>query len=236
MSAVQLDRQRRSQPAGHHRQHIARMFDQIARRYDLLNDILSLGLHRLARRRFLAALAVKPGQRVLDLCAGTGDLARRAAARGAEVVLADASPAMLLRARRLVGDRAQRVVADALQLPFADCCFDAVMVGFALRNVATLEGLFSEARRVLRPSGLLATLEFSQPSPAIRPLFRAYLLTMVPLIGSAVSGQAYGYLARSVANVPSADCIAEAMRSAGLRDVHVTRMFAGVLAVHVARK
>jgi len=221
---------------------MARMFARIAPRYDQVNDLLSFGLHRLGRRQLLSALELRPGSQVLDVCAGTGDLAWRAQRRGARPVLADGCEAMLEQARRRWRDGETEipappmVVADALALPFADGAFDVAMVGFALRNVTSPLRLFEEMARVVRPGGLVACLEFTQPRGLVRWPYGAYLATVVPLIGRFLDPPAYRYLARSVAEVIDAETVAAAMAAAGLADVQVLPCVLGTMAVHLGRK
>ncbi len=216
------------------RHRIAAMFDQVAARYDFLNDFISFGLHRLARRILIAQLGIRRGMRVLDVCAGTGALARYAAARGAQVVLADASLAMLLRAR-VSAAHPLAVVADALALPFADDSFDCAMVGFALRSMADVAELFREMRRVVREGGLVASLEFTQPGRLIRPFFRAYLWLIIKVLARIVGGPAYSFLASTVAGVADAETVAAQMNQAGLRDIRIIKPLMGVVAIHIGR-
>lgn len=210
-------------------------FAAVASRYDLMNDVLSLGLHRLARRALMAELALTPGSRVLDVAAGSGELALRALRCGAQVVLVDACEAMLAIARHRLGQGCRAVVGEALQLPFADQSFDVAVVGYALRNVRSARRLFEEMGRVVVPGGRVACLEFTQPAGPLRPLFRAYVAAVVPAVGGLVNREAYRYLARSVARVAGAEQVAKAMAEAGLADVRVRPCVVGTMAVHLGR-
>jgi len=183
----------------------------------------------------MTELALTAGLRVLDVGAGSGDLALRALRRGARVTLVDGCEAMLAVAKRRLGQGCRAVVGDALRLPFADEAFDVAMVGYVLRNVLSARRLFEEMGRVVVPGGRVACLEFTQPSGPIRPLFRAYLVTVVPAVGGLVDREAYRYLGRSVACVAGAEVVARAMTEAGLEDVRVRRCVLGTMAVHVGR-
>jgi demethylmenaquinone methyltransferase/2-methoxy-6-polyprenyl-1,4-benzoquinol methylase len=222
-------------PEVEERRTMAQMFSAIAARYDFLNDILSLGLHRLGRRELIRALDLRPGMYLLDVCAGTGELALRAVRLGANVTLVDGCEAMLTRARRRIGAHARLAIGDALRLPFADAVFDAAMIGFAVRNVLCVRRLFEEMARVVAVGGKVACLEFTQPRGVTRILFRTYLASVVPLVGRMVDAEAYAYLARSVAQVVDAETLKRAMIHAGLQDIRVSRRVCGTMAVHVGR-
>jgi len=174
---------------------IRAMFDAVAPRYDLLNRLLSAGIDIRWRRRAIDALALSPGDRLLDLCAGTGDLGYEALRRvpGVQVVGVDLSRNMLHRGREKGrGDRGAPgfVQGDVLALPLADASVDAVSVGFGIRNVASLEDAFRETARVLRPGGRFAVLEFTlPPHPLVRGLYRGYFHHVLPRVGGWISGR-----------------------------------------------
>ena len=216
-----------------HRQKIANMFGRIARRYDLFNDIISFGLHRLARNTFMRHLAPAEGSLILDICAGTGVLARMATERGARVVLVDAAAEMLEVACER-GVNAPMVVGDALALPFADNTFDGAMVGFGLRSMASLPRLFGEIARVVRPGGRVGCMDFTQPRGLMRPLFAVYLHLIVRGMGRIADPDAYGFLAGSVEKVIDAEAVAEIMQRAGLQDVRIIRLALGTVACWIA--
>ena len=185
---------------------VAGVFDSVAPRYDLMNDLMSVGLHRLWKRFTVEASGVRPGERVLDVAGGTGDLARlfsrRVGARG-EVVLTDVNPAMLRQGRDRLLDAGvvlPLVQCDAERLPFGSDRFDCVAVAFGLRNMTHKEAALSEMRRVLKPGGRLVVLEFSKAWAPVRPLYDAYSFGLLPRLGKLVANDAaaYRYLAESI--------------------------------------
>jgi len=214
------------------------MFDGIARRYDVLNRVLSFGQDVSWRRRALGRLV--PGGSVLDVGAGTGDLALAASAAGARPVVAlDLAGGMLERARRRPGgERLEYVIASAEALPFADAIFDAVVAGFAVRNFGDLARGASEMRRVLRRGGALAVLEFTQPpNKAFAALYNWYTRHILPIIGGAISGapDAYNYLPESVRKFPQAPDLAAMMRESGFQNVEWEYLTLGIVALHIGR-
>jgi demethylmenaquinone methyltransferase/2-methoxy-6-polyprenyl-1,4-benzoquinol methylase len=230
---------------------VREMFTRITPRYDLLNHILSFNLDRLWRRRAARRLwhiLARPDARVLDLCCGTGDLAlalAREATRteggGAEILGADFVFPMLVRAREKSAAAGRRVAwfaADALRLPLADASCDLVTAAFGFRNLANYRGGLEECRRVLRPGGELALLEFSEPQGVIAPLYRFYFTRVLPRVGGWLSGSgaAYRYLPASVEKFPTAEALEAMMRDIGFRDVSFERWAAGAVALHRGKK
>jgi demethylmenaquinone methyltransferase / 2-methoxy-6-polyprenyl-1,4-benzoquinol methylase len=208
------------------------MFDRIAPVYDVMNRVMTAGLD-LRWRRIAAEAVVRPGDRVLDACCGTGDLAVACARRGGVVTGLDFAPRMLERARRKLPS-ATWVEGDLLALPFEPGSFDAATVGFGVRNVADLEGGLAELRRVLVPDGRLAILEITQPQGALAPFYRLWFDRIVPLIGKGLKGgEAYSYLPASVRRFPGPEQLAELIRSAGLTDVAYRTFAGGIVALHV---
>jgi len=219
---------------------VADVFDSVAARYDLMNDLMSGGLHRLWKRSAIERSGVRPGERVLDLAGGTGDLARRFARRvgpTGEVVLADINRAMLGRGRdRLIdaGLVLPLVQCDAESLPFADASFDCVSIGFGLRNVTRKARALGEMRRVLRAGGRLLVLEFSRVWGPLRPIYDAYSFSVLPRLGKLVAGDAdsYRYLAESIRMHPDQGELKEMMQAAGLERVDYLNLTGGVVALH----
>lgn len=220
--------------------HVAGVFDSVARRYDLMNDLMSGGLHRLWKRYAVERSLVRPGERVLDVAGGTGDLARLFAERTGEngtVVLTDINHAMLSVGRdRLFDEGVILPVAqcDAERLPFPDATFDCVSVGFGLRNMTRKERALAEMHRVLRAGGRLLVLEFSKIWKPLAPLYDAYSFQVLPRLGQAVAGDAesYRYLAESIRLHPDQETLKSMMESAGFDEVDYSNLSAGVIALH----
>ena len=211
------------------------MFGEIAPRYDLLNRLLSFGVDRSWRRRTVRALAPHDGQRLLDLCCGTGDLALALAATGAAVHGADFTAPMLGLARDKAEARAHQVCwlrADAQALPYADASFDAVTIAFGIRNVADPQRALAECRRLLRPGGRLAVLEFFPIRNRVwRSLFRLYFVQILPRIARLFRvgrGGAYAYLPASVDAFPEPDVFAAWLRAAGFPQVEDRALSGGI--------
>jgi demethylmenaquinone methyltransferase/2-methoxy-6-polyprenyl-1,4-benzoquinol methylase len=223
------------------------MFDAIADRYDLLNHVLSGGLDIYWRRRAIASLALTGSERVLDLCTGTGDLAIAAATghrRAARVVGVDFAAAMLAvgRAKVARGAAAGKVAlvrGDATRIPAADRTVDAVTIAFGIRNVDDPAAACAEMRRVLRPGGRLAILEFAVPdTPVFGPVYRWYLAHVLPRIGRAVSRHdaAYGYLPASIDAFSSPDEFVKMLRQAGFSDAAAGRLTFGSVILYTAHR
>ena len=208
------------------------MFDRIAPVYDVMNRVMTVGLD-LRWRRIAAEAVVRPGDRVLDACCGTGDLAVACAKRGGIVTGLDFSPAMLERARRKLPS-ATWVEGDLLALPFEAGSFEAATVGFGVRNVADLEQGLVELRRVLVQGGRVAVLEITQPRGLLAPFYRLWFDRIVPLLGRLLKGgAAYTYLPASVRRFPGPDELANLMGSAGFTEVSYRTFAGGIVALHV---
>jgi demethylmenaquinone methyltransferase / 2-methoxy-6-polyprenyl-1,4-benzoquinol methylase len=212
---------------------VRRMFDRIAPVYDAMNRVMTVGLDQRWRRATVRA-TVHAGDRVLDACCGTGDLAIAARRAGAgEVVGVDFSERMLERARRK-SPELEWLQADVLQLPFEDASFDAAVVGFGVRNVEDLDAGIRELRRVLRPGGRLGILEITTPRGPLKPFYRLWFDRVVPLLGRVLpGGAAYTYLPASVRRFPEPEALAELLGSCGFRNVEFRRFAGGIVALHV---
>jgi demethylmenaquinone methyltransferase / 2-methoxy-6-polyprenyl-1,4-benzoquinol methylase len=210
---------------------VRKMFDRIAPVYDAMNRLMTAGLDRRWRRETAAAV-VRPGDRVLDVCCGTGDLALAAAEAGGEVTGLDFSEAMLVRARRKE-PALEWVSGDALALPFADDSFEAVTIGFGLRNLADAERGLAEMRRVLSPGGRVAILEITRPRGILRPFYRFWFDGVIPLAGKVLpGGSAYSYLPASVRRFPDPEGLAKLMDDAGFGDIRWRLFAGGIVALH----
>jgi demethylmenaquinone methyltransferase/2-methoxy-6-polyprenyl-1,4-benzoquinol methylase len=212
---------------------VRRMFDRIAPVYDAMNRVMTAGLDQHWRRKTVGE-AVQPGDRVLDACCGTGDLAVAARAAGAgRVVGVDFSERMLERARRKAPEL-EWVQADVLTLPFEDASFDSVVVGFGVRNVEDLEAGLRELRRVLRPGGRLGILEITRPRGLLAPFYRLWFDRIVPLLGRLLpGGAAYTYLPASVRRFPGPEELAELLGACGFERVQFRLFAGGIVALHV---
>jgi demethylmenaquinone methyltransferase / 2-methoxy-6-polyprenyl-1,4-benzoquinol methylase len=211
------------------------MFDRISPVYDAMNRVMTAGLDR-RWRRLTAQAVVRPGDRVLDACCGTGDLAIAAREAGGEVTGLDFSEAMLARARRKDAG-IEWVRGDLLALPFADGSFDAVTIGFGIRNVPDLEAGLRELARVLRAGGWLGCLEITQPRGPLRPFFRLWFDRLVPLVGKLLpGGAAYTYLPASVRRFPGPGDLAVAMERAGFAGVEWRLLAGGIVAIHTGTR
>ncbi|MCC6303357.1 MAG: bifunctional demethylmenaquinone methyltransferase/2-methoxy-6-polyprenyl-1,4-benzoquinol methylase UbiE [Gammaproteobacteria bacterium] len=230
-------------PAAEKSARVRGVFDSVAGRYDLMNDLMSLGVHRLWKRFATEFAGVRAGQRVLDLAAGTGDLTRRLAARaGADgmVVSSDINAAMLGIGRDRLLDRGlagniEYVQADAERLPFADNSFDLATIGFGLRNVTDKAAALASIHRVLRPGGRLLVLEFSRPTLApVARLYDGYSFKVLPLIGRLVARDeaSYRYLAESIRMHPPQGELKTMMEDAGFARCDYLNLSAGIVALH----
>lgn len=217
---------------------VAAMFDETAAKYDLMNDVMSLGQTRLWRRAVLQALEPRPGQRILDIAAGTGTSSVPLRAAGAEVVSADFSLGMLRQGQRQYPDL-DFSAADATQLPFADDSFDAVTMSFGFRNVVDSAKALGEFLRVTKPGGRLLICEFSQPvNPFLRTVYTEYLMAAFPPVARRLSSnpESYVYLAESIQAWPAQQELAAMITTAGWTDVAWRNLTGGIVALHRAAK
>jgi demethylmenaquinone methyltransferase/2-methoxy-6-polyprenyl-1,4-benzoquinol methylase len=216
---------------------VQHMFDRVAPRYDAANTIFSVGLDRHWRAVTVAAVDPRPGAVVVDVAGGTGALAAPLAARGARVVVADLSYEMVRVGTRRVDGDVVWTVADALRLPFADASVDAVTIAFGLRNLNDTAAGLVELRRVVRPGGQLAVLEFSRPvNQAVARFYHRYLLGVMPRVAHVLTSDpaAYGYLARSIMAWPDQQALAAIMADAGWHRVRWKNLTGGIVALHHA--
>ena len=219
---------------------VASVFESVAERYDLMNDLMSAGMHRLWKRFTVAQSGLRPGQRVLDVAGGTADLALQFARRvgpDGEVVLTDRNPAMLARGRDRMLDAgmlAPAIQCDAERLPFPDRHFDCVSVAFGLRNMTHKDRALAEMYRVLRPGGRLLVLEFSRVWQPLQKLYDAYSFNVLPLLGKLVANDSasYRYLAESIRVHPGQEELKSLMEQAGFEKVEYFNLSAGVVALH----
>ena len=218
---------------------VAAMFDEVAARYDLTNTVLSLGQDRGWRRAVARALDLRPGQRVLDLAAGTATSSAGLARSGADVVGCDFSLGMLQVGRRAGHEGVELVAGDALSLPFADDSFDAVTISFGLRNTADVDRALAEMLRVTRPGGRLVVCEFSHPTWApFRTVYVEYLMKALPTVATRVSSDpaAYVYLAESIRAWPVQAALAVHLQRAGWASVGWRDLTGGIVALHRGTK
>jgi demethylmenaquinone methyltransferase/2-methoxy-6-polyprenyl-1,4-benzoquinol methylase len=214
---------------------VQRMFDRISPVYDVMNRVMTAGLDR-RWRRLTAQAAVRPGDRVLDACCGTGDLALEALKAGGDVVGLDFSERMLERARRK-SDEVEWVQGDVTEVPYEGGSFDAVTVGFGIRNVLELDAGLRELARVLRPGGRFGCLEITRPRGVLRPFFRLWFDVLIPAAGKVLpGGAAYTYLPASVRRFPGPEDLARALEGAGFAAVSYRLLAGGIVALHVAEK
>jgi demethylmenaquinone methyltransferase / 2-methoxy-6-polyprenyl-1,4-benzoquinol methylase len=226
------------------------LFDTVAPRYDLMNDLMSAGIHRWWKSELVAWLKPRPGQLLLDVAGGTGDIALRALPRlvpraadaGGGAVVCDTSESMLAIGRARALDQGflggiEWLCADAERLPVADRSIDLYTIGFGLRNVTRIEAALAEARRVLKPGGHFLCLEFTpEITPLLQPLYDLYSFQIVPLLGQIVTGDrdAYAYLVESIRRFPRQNELADMIARAGLEQVKFRNLTGGVAALHSA--
>ncbi|PKP69743.1 MAG: bifunctional demethylmenaquinone methyltransferase/2-methoxy-6-polyprenyl-1,4-benzoquinol methylase UbiE [Alphaproteobacteria bacterium HGW-Alphaproteobacteria-4] len=218
------------------------VFTRVASKYDIMNDLMSLGIHRLWKDAMMDWLAPRPGQRLLDMAGGTGDVAFRFLGRapGATATVCDMTESMLTEGQKRaeaenLASRLEWVVADAMALPFADNSYDVFTMSFGIRNVTRIADVLTEAFRVLRPGGRLMVLEFSQlPNPALQWLYDRYSFNVIPPLGALVANDrdSYQYLVESIRKFPDQESFARMIRAAGFGQVKYRNLSMGIAALH----
>ncbi len=218
------------------------VFTRVAARYDLMNDLMSAGIHRVWKDAMMDWLAPRDGQHLLDVAGGTGDIAFRFLKRapGARAVVCDMTESMLVEGRRraeaeALAERLDWVAGDAMALPFPDASFDIYTISFGIRNVTRIEKALAEAFRILRPGGRLMILEFSQlPNPALQWAYDRYSFNVIPAMGQVVTGDrdSYQYLVESIRRFPDQETFAQMIRDAGFEQVKYRNLSMGVAALH----
>lgn len=231
----------RTVPEGDKKRLVGEVFDAVASRYDLMNDILSGGQHRLWKAAMVDWLRPRAGLRLIDVAGGTGDIALRVQERvqgQADITVCDINVSMLSEGRRRApGLDVRWLAGDAANLPFHDGVFDAYTIAFGIRNVTRIEAALSEARRVLKPGGRFLCLEFSPvDTPLLDSLYDLYSFRVMPLIGGLITGnrEAYQYLAESIRQFPDQNKFAGMLRDAGFSQVNFRNQAAGIAAIHSA--
>lgn len=229
-------------PEGEKAGRVHGVFTSVASKYDVMNDAMSMGIHRIWKDAMMDWLAPRPGQRLLDVAGGTGDIAFRFLNRApqATAVVCDMTAGMLEAGRtraeaERMADRLDWVVGDAMALPFEDRSFDVYTISFGIRNVTRPEQALTEAFRVLRPGGRLMVLEFSQlPNPGMQWLYDRYSYNVIPAMGQAIAGDrdSYQYLVESIRQFPDQDTFAAMIRAAGFGQVKYRNLTMGVAALH----
>ncbi len=231
-------------PTGEKAKRVARVFDSVAARYDIMNDVMSGGLHRIWKAMTISQANVRAGQKVLDVASGTGDLALAFAKKvgpHGKVVMTDINDQMLTRGRnRLIdaGYPTQAVVCDAEHLPFPEGEFDLVTVAFGLRNMTDKAAALKQMHRVLKPGGKLMVLEFSKVAAPLEKIYDVYSFKVLPWLGKRIANDeaSYRYLAESIRMHPGPEELAQTLRDAGFDVVRFSTMTAGVVALHQAIK
>jgi len=214
------------------------VFRRVARRYDLMNDLMSFGIHRLWKRSLGWAVNAGPGQRIVDLAGGTGDVAQRLAGVDRQVIIVDPSYEMMAVGRETRHHALRWVAGTAEKMPLPDASVDAVTIAFGIRNVTVIEDALAEILRVLKPGGRLLCLEFSKVLGPLRKPYELYNRWAIPAVGTMVAGDtsAYRYLVESIRRFPDQETMCEILRQAGFTDVWYRNYSMGIAALHVGSR
>jgi demethylmenaquinone methyltransferase/2-methoxy-6-polyprenyl-1,4-benzoquinol methylase len=221
------------------RQRIRAVFDAVAPRYDLMNDLMSFGIHRLWKRTMVKGLQPAAGALVVDLAGGTGDVARLVRGQGFDhVMVCDPSLAMMNAGRQRDGAKLGWLAGEAERLPLADGCVDTITVAFGLRNATRLEAALAEIHRALKPGGTFICLEFSRTDAWLRPFYDLYSFLVIPRLGAWVAGQpsAYHYLVESIRRFPHQQGFADMLKSAGFTGIRWRNLSFGIACLHCATR
>lgn len=213
---------------------IRNMFRRVAPRYDLMNDLMSFGIHRLWKRRFVRAVLPQPGQLIIDLAGGTGDIARLLQPTGASVFICDPGIEMMQAGRERGTETAGWCAGTGEQLPIADASIDCLTIAFGIRNMTHMDLALSEIYRALKPGGRFFCLEFSTPASPLRPFYTAWSRFVIPRLGAIVSGNpdAYRYLVESIEGFPDQAKMKQLIEQAGFTDVQWQNLSFGIACIH----
>lgn len=220
------------------RARIRRVFARVANRYDLMNDLMSGGMHRLWKRGLVKAIAPRRGETIIDLAGGTGDIALALSRLGHKVTVCDPSLEMMSAGRKRCNASVRWIAGEAEALPFAPASLDCVTISFGIRNVTSLDRALSEIARTLKPGGRLLCLEFSTPRPWLKPLYDFYSFLIIPALGAAIAGsrEAYVYLVESIRRFPNQEQFKASLEKAGFVNVSHQDFTFGIVSLHSAWK
>lgn len=216
-------------------QKIRRVFQIVAPRYDLMNDFMSFGTHRIWKRFFVQQIPFKSNDVIIDLAGGTGDIAQRLKKKGANVMIVDASLEMMTEGQRCHRHQIINIAAIGEHLPFADSSIDKITISFGIRNMTSMSGALQEIHRVLKPDGQFFCLEFSQAMMPVRPFYNLYNQYIIPRLGAMVAGQpeAYQYLIESIRRFPNQQEMKQLIEEAGFSKVTYRNLFFGIACIHI---
>jgi len=221
------------------RNRVRRVFRAVAPRYDLMNDLMSFGIHRLWKALLVRAVGARPGQILLDLAGGTGDVGRALAGPGRSVIVCDPSVEMMQAGRgRPGGTGLSWLAGEAEAIPLADASIDSLTISFGIRNVTRLDLALAEMHRVLKPGGTAFCLEFSRAHPLLRPFYDLFSFQVIPRLGAMIAREpeAYTYLVESIRKFPDQESFATLFRNAGFADVRYRNLSFGIACLHIATK